>query len=78
MKDEQTVTQKMQMLKGFLRLKCGLTFDAMEASFAIRREWGIRVDWHDFASVLENLERDSVARRILPNGPDGFYRYSIG
>ena len=58
----------------FLRAHTGKTYDAVTASRSMRIKWGINVDWHEFATVLDMMEYSGHAEIVKPGG---FVQYKI-
>lgn len=50
-----------KLAMGFLKLQSGQELDAMDASCKMADEWGIKVDWHEFAYALDDLRRAGLA-----------------
>jgi hypothetical protein len=68
--------KKQELCRDFLGMQGGRALDAIEAANAMNERWGIRVDWHEMAYALDELERRGEATRI-PGGRE-LTRYYIG
>ena len=57
------------VLKIFLIEHCkGEEMDAIDASTKLIQRWGMRVDWHEFSYVLDELSRTGYTTVTQPGG----------
>ena len=63
----QTSRQRNLMITTFLQGWKFSEFDAIKARNQMEELWGIDLDWHDFAQVLDEMSRCGQAERTGAN-----------
>ena len=53
--------QTQQIVKDFLRMQTGKSLDAISASQRMHQQWGVVIDWHEFAYALDYLRTTGEA-----------------
>jgi hypothetical protein len=69
--------QTRRLCRDFLEMWKGKVFDAPSAASLMRELWGVRVDWHEMAYALDEMDGCGLADRTGERGPDGMTRYII-
>jgi hypothetical protein len=49
------------MIEDFVNMQRGQTFDAFKLAQAIKKRWGVKIDWHETSAVLDHLSRTDQA-----------------
>ena len=68
-----TLTQKTWAIEFLIAEK---SVDSMECFDHYKRQYGVRVDWHEWGGYLDELRLKGIARFAGP-GSDGFRRYCL-
>ena len=53
-----------QMVSDFLAARHGETLDAIGGMNRMMEMWGIKIDWHVFASVLDRMSTAETAYKV--------------
>jgi len=68
-----TARQEHRMVSDFLRLHRGETLDAIKAMNQMAELWGVKVDWHVFATELDAMHNNGKATVVEKNGMTKYF-----
>ena len=72
-KSQRDTMNKRQMCIDFLYTYGGREFDAIEASTFMRSQWGVDIDWHEFAYALDEMWRNDTASLVRRGDVNTYY-----
>jgi len=71
-----TDRQTRNLVEDYLHNRKFVTWDGIQVSRAIKSHWGVSIDWHICAQVLDEMARYEVAE-VTGRGRSGMMEYTI-
>lgn len=64
------------LCKDFIRMWKSSILDGISASMRMQDHWGIRLDWHEFSNVLDEMNRRGEVE-LVGHNRDGMTQYRV-